>query len=154
MKTTSGRCTRGYHTRYLTLTTSIAAVAVILRCFPVHAYTALLPCACNAAAATTLLPCVYSAGKLLLLLLLYKTQVSFFFFSHMSTFQLLDKPWSQVSCLSSPLLFNFYRAWSSAMPLLVSFSSSVANSRSRAFRKSIGALEKIICRTRSIRHNR
>ena len=38
----------------------------------------------------------------------------FFFFSHTFTFQLLDKPWSQVSSLSpSPVLdFNFYRAQS------------------------------------------
>ena len=33
------------------------------------------------------------------------------------------------------LAFNFYRAQGSAIPLLVDFSSSVANSRSRAFRK-------------------
>ena len=32
---------------------------------------------------------------------------------------------------------NFYRAQGSAVPLLVDFSSSVANSRYRAFRKSI-----------------
>ena len=42
---------------------------------------------------------------------------------------------------SSPpvLVFSFYRAWGSAVPLLVDFSSSVANSRSRAFRTSICA---------------
>ena len=35
----------------------------------------------------------------------------FFFFSHTFTFQLLDKPWSQVSSLVPPVLaFNFYRA--------------------------------------------
>ena len=67
---------------------------------------------------------------------------SSFFFSHTSTFQLLDKPWSQVSSLLPPVLaFNFYRAWGLAIPLLVDFSSSVANSRSRAFRKSICAQE-------------
>ena len=43
------------------------------------------------------------------------------------------------------LAFNFYRAWGSAIPLLVDFSSSVtvANSRSRAFRKSSCAQEKV-----------
>ena len=41
------------------------------------------------------------------------------------------------------LAFNFYRAKGSAIPLLVDFSSSVANSRSRAFRKSICAKEKL-----------
>ena len=35
----------------------------------------------------------------------------FFFPSHTSAFQLLDKPWSQVSSLLPPVLaFNFYRA--------------------------------------------
>ena len=37
----------------------------------------------------------------------------------------------------------FCRAWGSAIPLLVDFSSGVANSRSRAFRKSICAQEKV-----------
>ena len=41
------------------------------------------------------------------------------------------------------LAFNFYRALGSAIPLLVGFSSSVANSRSHAFRKSICAQEKV-----------
>ena len=36
-----------------------------------------------------------------------------------------------------------YRAWGSAIPLLVDFSWSVANSRFRAFRKSICAQEKV-----------
>ena len=40
------------------------------------------------------------------------------------------------------LAFNFYRAYGSAIPLLVDFSSSVANTRSRAFCKSIYAQEK------------
>ena len=45
---------------------------------------------------------------------------------------------------SPPVLaFNFYRAKGSAIPLLVDFSSNVANSRSRAFRKSICAKEKL-----------
>ena len=42
------------------------------------------------------------------------------------------------------LAFMFYRAYGSAIPLLVDFSSSsVANSRSRAFRKSNCAQEKV-----------
>ena len=41
------------------------------------------------------------------------------------------------------LAFNFCRANGSAIPLLVDFSSSFANSRSRAFRKSICAQEKV-----------
>ena len=41
------------------------------------------------------------------------------------------------------LAFNFYRAEGSAIPLLVDLSSSVANSRSRVFRKSICAQEKV-----------
>ena len=47
---------------------------------------------------------------------------------------------------SSPpvLAFNFYRAQGSAIPRLVDFSTSVvANSRSRAFRKSICAQEEV-----------
>ena len=45
---------------------------------------------------------------------------------------------------SPPVLaFNFYRAQGSAIPLLVDFSTSVANSRSRAFRKSICAQENV-----------
>ena len=45
---------------------------------------------------------------------------------------------------SPPVLaFNFYRAQGSAIPLLVDFSSNVANSRSRALRKSICAQEKV-----------
>ena len=41
------------------------------------------------------------------------------------------------------LAFNFYRAWGSAIPLLVDYSSSAANSRSRTFRKSICAQEQV-----------
>ena len=47
---------------------------------------------------------------------------------------------------SPPVLaFNFYRAYGvqKAVPLLVDFSSSVAYSRPRAFRKSICAQEKV-----------
>ena len=76
----------------------------------------------------------------------------FFFSSHTSTFQLPDKPWSQVSSLPpSPVLaVNFYRAYGSAIPLFVDYSSSVANSRSHAFRKSICAQEKVPTRTYTI----
>ena len=42
------------------------------------------------------------------------------------------------------LAFYFHRAWGLAIPVLVDFSSSVANSRSRAFRRSICAQEKKI----------
>ena len=66
------------------------------------------------------------------------------FFSRISTFQLLEKPWSQVSSLLPQVLgFNFDRARGSAISLLVDFSLSFANSRSRAFRKSICAQEKV-----------
>ena len=82
----------------------------------------------------SILCCVRTAATLLFI----------YFWLHTNTFQLLDKPWSQVSSLLPPVLvFNFYRAQGSAIPLLVDFSSSVANSRSRAFRKSICAQEKI-----------
>ena len=65
------------------------------------------------------------------------------FFLHTSTFQLLDRPWSQVSSLFPPgYCLNFYRAEGSAAPLLVDVPSSVANSRTRAFRESICAQEK------------
>ena len=69
----------------------------------------------------------------------------FIFSSHTSTFQLLDKPWSQVSSLLPPdsCLQVLSRIGFSAIPLLVDFSSSVANTRSRAFRKSIRAQEKV-----------
>ena len=65
----------------------------------------------------------------------------FFRFFHTSTFQLLlDKPWPQASSLLPPPRFlrSIFIAHTkcSAAPLLVDFSSSVANSRSRAFRKS------------------
>ena len=64
---------------------------------------------------------------------------------HTSTFPLLNKPWSQMSSLLPPFLaFNFNRAQGSVIPLLVDFSSSVANSRSRAIRKSLCAQEKVL----------
>ena len=69
------------------------------------------------------------------------------FFIHISTFQFLEKPWSQVGVVPFPppvLAFIFYRAYGSAVLLLVDFSSNGAinNSRSRVFRKSICAQEK------------
>ena len=70
----------------------------------------------------------------------------FFFFLHTYTFQLLDKPWSQVSSLLPPgsCLQFLSRIKGSAIPLLVDFLSNVvANSRSRAFHKSICAQEKV-----------
>ena len=70
----------------------------------------------------------------------------FILFFHTSTFQLLDKPWSGVAPSFTPVLaFNFYRALHRVQShcSFVDFSSSVANSRSRAFRKSICAKEKV-----------
>ena len=69
--------------------------------------------------------------------------LSFFFHTH-----LLSNFWTshghRCRPFSPPVLaFNFYRAQGSAIPLLVDFSSSVADSRSRAFRKSICAQEKV-----------
>ena len=68
----------------------------------------------------------------------------FFFHSHF-TFQLLDKPWSHVSSLLPPRFLPsfFFSLIGFSNPLVVDFSSSVANSRSRAFRKSICAQEKV-----------
>ena len=43
------------------------------------------------------------------------------------------------------IAFIIFGAWGSAIPLLVDFSSSVAYSRSRAFRKSISAQDENIC---------
>ena len=73
---------------------------------------------------------------------------SMFFFSSSHT-HLLSASGQAVVTGGRPLFppvlsFNFYRALGSAIPLLVDFfSSSVANSRSRAFRKSICAQEKV-----------
>ena len=69
----------------------------------------------------------------------------FFFFSHF-TFQLLDKPWSQVSSLLPPgaclqFLSRLLTGFSNPAARRF-FISSVANSRSRAFRKSTCAQEK------------
>ena len=69
----------------------------------------------------------------------------FFFFLHtFCTFQLLNKPWSQVSSLLPPgsCLQFLSRIGFSNSTLLADFSSSVANSRFRAFRKSTCAQEK------------
>ena len=71
-----------------------------------------------------------------------------FFFSHTSTSQLLYKSCGhRLRPFSPPVLalaWICYRAQGSAIPLLVDFSSGVvANSRSRAFRKSVCAQEKV-----------
>ena len=69
----------------------------------------------------------------------------FFFFSTLS----LSSFWTSrvvtgvVPSPPSVLAFNFYRAQGSAIPLLVDCSSNVADSRSRAFRKSICPQEKV-----------
>ena len=72
------------------------------------------------------------------------TAVFFFFFFSPSSFPASGQAVVTGAVPSPPpvLAFNFYRAKSSAIPLLVGFSSS-ANSRSRAFRKSICAQEKV-----------
>ena len=67
-----------------------------------------------------------------------------FFFAHFCFPASGHKPWSQLSSLLAPVLAShFYRAQGSAIALLVDFSSRVANSRSRAFRKSICTQEKV-----------
>ena len=72
--------------------------------------------------------------------------IYFILFSAQSTFQLLDKPWSQVYVVpSSPCgsCFQFSSRIGLSNPaLIVDFLSIVANSRSRAFRESICAQEK------------
>ena len=72
----------------------------------------------------------------------------FFFFSHTSTFQLLDDPWSQVSSLLPPgsclqFLSRIRLSNPTARRFFIEFSTGLANSRSRAFRKSICAQEKV-----------
>ena len=69
--------------------------------------------------------------------------IDVFFSSHTSSFQLLDKPWSQVSTLLPPgSCLHFLSRIGFNNPTARRFSSSVANSRSRAFRKSICAQNK------------
>ena len=72
---------------------------------------------------------------------------SFFFlsFSHILLASFWTSRGHRCRPFSPPVLaFIFYRAWgSAAIPLLVDFSSSVANSRSRVFRKSICAQAKV-----------
>ena len=68
----------------------------------------------------------------------------YIFFSHTFNLQLLDKPWTQVSSLLPPgFCLQFSSRIGFSNPLLLDFSSTVANSRFRAFRKSICAQEKI-----------
>ena len=68
----------------------------------------------------------------------------FFFFSHTSTFQLLDKPWSQVSSLLPPgSCLQLLSRIGFSNPTDRRFSSRVANSRSRVFGKSICPREKV-----------
>ena len=60
-----------------------------------------------------------------------------FFSTQTCTFQLLDTPWSQVSSLLPPGSYlQFLSRIGVSNPTARRFSSSVANSRSRAFRKS------------------
>ena len=77
----------------------------------------------------------------------YDTQ-TFFFLSHTCTFQLLDKPWSQVSSLLPPgscLQFSSRIGFSNptARRFFIECCLTVANSRSRAFRKPVYAQEKV-----------
>ena len=73
--------------------------------------------------------------------------MAFFLFFFPFCTLLLSSFWTSCGHRSRPfppvIAFNFCRALGSAIPLLVDISSSVANSRSRAFRKSICAQEKI-----------
>ena len=73
---------------------------------------------------------------------------SLFFFLFVVYTLLLSSFWTSRGHRCRPfsphvLAFNFYRAEGSAIPLLVDFSSSVAHSRPRAFRKSICAQEQV-----------
>ena len=67
----------------------------------------------------------------------------FFFIYHTFTFQVLDKAWSQVSSLPPGSCLQFLSRIGFSNPTAGRFSSSVANSRSRAFRKSTCAQEKV-----------
>ena len=67
----------------------------------------------------------------------------FFFFSRTFTFRLLDMPWSQVSSLLLPGSCLHFLSRTGLSNLTVDISSSVANSRSRASRKSICVQEKV-----------
>ena len=68
----------------------------------------------------------------------------FFFFLTLLLFIFWTSRGHRCRPFSPPVLaFNFYRGQGSAIPLLVDFSSSVANSRFRAFRKSIWAQEQV-----------
>ena len=65
------------------------------------------------------------------------------FFLHTSTFQLLDKPWSQVSSLLPPGSCLQFLSRIEFSNLAARRFFIVTNSRSRAFRKSICAQEKV-----------
>ena len=69
---------------------------------------------------------------------LWRRYMSGFFFHTSTSFQLLNKPWSQVSSLLPPgSRLQFLLRMSFSNPTARRFSSSVANSRTRASRKSI-----------------
>ena len=68
----------------------------------------------------------------------------YFFFSTLSLSSFWTSRGHRCHPFSSPVLaFNFCRTQGSSIPLLVDCSSNVANSRSRAFRKSICPQEKV-----------
>ena len=83
----------------------------------------------------------YSLGVCLLI-----KDILFFFFLHNCTFQLLDKPWSQVSSLFPPgsclQLFIAHRVQQPHSARRI-FIECCLNPRSRAFRESICAQEKV-----------
>ena len=66
----------------------------------------------------------------------------FFFFAHFFLSSFWTSRDHRCYPFSPVVAFNFYRAYGSAIPVLVDCSSSVASSRSRAFRKSICPQEK------------
>ena len=75
----------------------------------------------------------------------YHTSIFFinFFFSLTLTFQLLDRPWSQVSSLPPGTCLQFLSRIGFSIPTARRLPSNVANSPFRAFRDSICAQEKV-----------
>ena len=74
---------------------------------------------------------------------LLRIHIYLFFFTFLLSSFWTGRGHSYRTFFPSVLAFNFYRAYGSAVPLLVDFSSSFANSRSRAFLKPSCAQEKV-----------
>ena len=72
-----------------------------------------------------------------------RSSIAFLTFCLTSTFQLLDKPWSQVSSLPPGYVPSVYIAHRAQHSHCSSISSNVANSSSRVFYESICAQEKV-----------